>query len=141
MKKVFLILTFTMLMFSANTSFAGENGTALTKVEKTINLLIYSLNKGQGTTTYNEIAQGFSPTLKETVTADQLVLVQDQVAEHFGKLKEAKMVSFERFDQGDRAIYIGSFSKESVVSLSFVFNKDGQMTDFSFSPLKVEKEK
>lgn len=141
MKKILLTLTLTMLVFSANVCFAGENSTALNKAEKTINLLISALNKSQSTTTYNEIAKGFSQQLKEKITADQLTLVQEQVAEHFGKLKEAKMLSFERFDQGDRAIYIGSFSKENVVSLSFVFDKDGQMTDFSFSPLKIEKEK
>lgn len=141
MKKIFLMLTFVMMVFSATVCFAGANGNALNKAEKTIDLLISSLDKNKTIVAYSELAKGFSTELKQIVTADGLATLQNQVAERFGRPQETKMVSYERFDQGDRMVYLGSFSKENVVRLVFVFDKDSKMTDFSFSPVTVEEQK
>ena len=141
MKKTFSMLTLVLVVFSANVCFAGVNGNALNKGEKTIDLLIGSLDKNKTTVVYSELAKGFSPELKKIVTADALVTLQKQVADRFGYPQETKMVNFERFDQGDRVIYLGSFSKENVVRLVFAFDKNSKMTDFSFSPVMLEEKK
>ncbi len=141
MKKVCLTLAFVIMIFSTNVCLAGENGNTLSKAEKTIGILIDSLDKSENSATYNELSKGFNQKLKETVTADGLKLLQDQVAERFGRPTETKMVSFERFDQSDRIVYLGSFSKENIVRLVFVFDKDGKMADFAFTPVTVMEEK
>ncbi|HIU64000.1 MAG TPA: hypothetical protein IAB06_03020 [Candidatus Avacidaminococcus intestinavium] len=141
MKKLFLMLALVMMVSTTNICLAGVNGNVLNREEKTIDLLINSLDKKQSTVSYSEIAKGFSPQLKESVTADGLALLQDQVRERFGRADEIKLIHFERFDQGDRATYLGSFSKENVVRLVFIFDKDAKMTDFALSPVTIEENK
>ena len=56
--------------------------------------------------------------------------MQRQVQEKFGKHKETKFFSFERFDKADRLTYIAGFSKEPAVSIVFTLDKKGKITEF-----------
>ncbi len=137
MKKIIALLTLITLLACASVCLAGENGNALNKAERTVDKLVDSFSQ-EKTVAYNDIAKGFNPALQEKISAQGLQQLQKQVADKFGRLQEAKMVSFERFDKGDRVVYLAGFSKEKVVRMVFVFDKDTKMTDFAFSPLNIE---
>ena len=67
-------------------------------------------------------------------------VLKKQVQERFGRLKESKFYSFQRYDNVDYVTYIGSFSKEKLVSITFAFNKENKMTDFALSPMQQNAE-
>lgn len=138
MKKFIALITLVCTLAFAGVCLAGENGTALNKAERTVDKLIDSLDTARNIG-YSDIAKGFSADLQQKVSAAGLAALQKQIGAQFGKLNEYKMVSFERFDQGDRAIYLAGFSREKVVRMVFVFDKDGKMNDFAFTPVNVEQ--
>jgi hypothetical protein len=51
-----------------------------------------------------------------------------------------KFVAYERFDQGDRLTYLGSYSKQQLVRVIYGFNKEGKLTEFIFAPVEVQKQ-
>lgn len=139
MKKIITVLTLLIALAMAGTCLAGPNGSALNRAERSVDKLVDSLNTGNSIA-YSEVAKGFSAELQQKVTSAGLATLQKQINENFGQLQEAKLVSFERFDQGDRAVYLGGFSKENVVRMVFVFDQDGKINDFAFEPLAVQQE-
>ena len=62
--------------------------------------------------------------------------MQKQVKQKMGTMKEAKFFAYQRFDQADRLTYIASFSKEKMVSIVFVFDKQSKLLDFAFTPVQ-----
>lgn len=137
MKKIIALLTLVMTLAFAGVCLAGENGNALNKAERSVDKLVESFDASKAVA-YSAVAKGFNSTLQQKVSAEALPALQKQVTDKFGRLQEMKMVSFERFDQGDRATYLAAFSKEKVVRMIFVFDKDGKMADFALLPVDVE---
>mgnify|MGYP001529529617 CR=1 FL=1 len=66
--------------------------------------------------------------------------LQKQVKDTLGTMKEMKFVAYERFDQGDRLTYLGSYSKQQLVRVIYGFNKEGKLTEFIFAPVEVQKQ-
>lgn len=91
---------------------------------------------GEPAPLYAQVSAGFSANLKKAVTEKAFTELQKQVRTKFGTMKEAKLFAYQRFDQADRVTYVGSFSKEKLVSMVFVFDKQNKMLDFAFSPVK-----
>ncbi|WP_177566917.1 hypothetical protein [Phascolarctobacterium sp.] len=52
-----------------------------------------------------------------------------------------KFVAYERFDQGDRLTYLGSYSREKMVRIIYGFDKNNKMIEFVFAPLEVQEQK
>ena len=74
--------------------------------------------------------------MKEAVTEKAFTELQKQVKQKFGTMKEAKFFAYQRFDQIDRVTYIGSFTKEKIVSMIFAFDKQNKLVDFAFTPVQ-----
>ena len=85
---------------------------------------------------YVQVSAGFSANLKKAVTEKAFTDLQKQVKQKMGTMKEAKLFAFQRFDQADRLTYIASFSKEKMVSVVFVFDKQSKLLDFAFTPVQ-----
>ena len=85
---------------------------------------------------YAQVSVGFSANLKKAVTEKAFADLQKQVKQKMGTMKEAKLFAFQRFDQVDRLTYIASFSKEKMVSVVFVFDKQSKLLDFAFTPVQ-----
>lgn len=85
---------------------------------------------------YAQVTAGFSENLKKAVTEKAFAELQKQVKQKMGTMKEAKFFAYQRFDQADRLTYIASFSKEKMVSVVFVFDKQSKLLDFAFTPVQ-----
>ena len=85
---------------------------------------------------YAQVSAGFNPKMKEAVTEKAFTELQKQVKQKFGTMKEAKFFAYQRFDQIDRVTYIGSFTKEKIVSMIFAFDKQNKLVDFAFTPVQ-----
>ena len=85
---------------------------------------------------FAQVSAGFNPKMKEAITEKAFTDLQKQVKQKLGTMKEAKFFAYQRFDQADRVTYIGSFTKEKMVSIVFVFDRQNKMADFAFTPVQ-----
>ena len=89
---------------------------------------------------YNQFSNGFDDTLKAKVTEQAYDVLEKTSTGTLRQIKESKFYSFQRYDNVDYVTYIGSFSKEKLVSITFAFNKENKMTDFALSPMQQNAE-
>lgn len=136
MKKLVMILTAIFTMAFAGICMAAD-GTDLTKQQNTAETFVKAFS--QTVPSYNEFTKGFDAQLKNKFNEKTYAALQAQVKDKFGRMKEVKFYSFQRFDQMDRVTYIASFSKEKIVAINLAFNKENKMVDFALSPVEQNK--
>ena len=85
---------------------------------------------------FAQVSAGFNANLKKAVDEKAFTELQKQVKQKFGTMKEAKFFTYQRFDQADRVTYIGSFTKEKIVSMIFAFDKQNKLVDFALTPVQ-----
>ncbi len=136
MKKVIMILTAIFTIAFAGICMAAD-GADLNKQQAAAETFIKAFS--QTVPSYNDFTKGFDAQLKKKFNENTYTVLQNQVKDKFGRMKEAKFYSFQRFDQIDRVTYIAAFSKEKLVSINLAFNKDNKMIDFALSPVEQNK--
>lgn len=136
MKKLVMILTAIFTMAFAGICMAAD-GADLNKQQNTAETFVKAFS--QTVPSYNEFTKGFDAQLKNKFNEKTYAVLQAQVKDKFGRMKEVKFYSFQRFDQMDRVTYIASFSKEKIVAINLAFNKDNKMVDFALSPVEQNK--
>ena len=137
MKKLILTLTAIFTLAISALSFAADGGD-LNKEQKAAENFVAAFT--MEAPAYKTFASGFDDTLKAKVTEQAYDVLKKQVQEKFGRLKESKFYSFQRYDNVDYVTYIGSFSKEKLVRLTFAFNKENKLVDFALSPMQENAE-
>ena len=138
MKKFILLLTTVLTLAFAASCFATANSSALNDAEGSAQKVITAL---VATTPLASKApeHTMSADLAKQMNGNTFIAMQGQVQEKFGKHKETKFFSFERFDKADRLTYIAGFSKEPAVSIVFTLDKKGKITEFSLAALEVQQ--
>lgn len=136
MKKLVMILTAIFTMAFAGICMAVD-GADLNKQQNTAETFVKAFS--QTVPSYNEFTKGFDAQLKNKFNEKTYAALQAQVKDKFGRMKEVKFYSFQRFDQMDRVTYIASFSKEKIVAINLAFNKENKMVDFALSPVEQNK--
>lgn len=137
MKKLILTLTTIFTLAVAAVGFAADGGDLNKEQRAAENFVAAFTNEAPA---YSQFSSGFDGSLKIKVTEQAYNVLQEQVRKRFGRLKESKFYSFQRYDNVDYVTYIGSFSKEKLVSITFAFNKENKMTDFALSPMQQNEE-
>lgn len=137
MKKLILILTAVFTLAVSALGFAADGGD-LNKEQKAAENFVAAFT--MEAPDYRTFSSGFDDTLKAKVTEQAYTVLQQQVQERFGRLKESKFYSFQRYDNVDYVTYVGSFSKEKLVNITFAFNKENKMVDFALSPIEQNAE-
>ncbi len=136
MKRIFSVLLMVM-MFAFAGVCAAADGADLNKEQKTAEKLNAMLS-GQELT-YTVLSADMSAGLKENFKEEALTEVKKQAKEKLGTAKSITFRSFERYDDGDVVRYIGSFSKEKLVAIIYVFDKNQKLNLFSFTPVEEAK--
>ena len=129
------MLVVSCLMMICSVSFAGDDHKALAKQQQVAEKIMDSFD-GEPMPLFAQVSAGFNANLKKAVDEKAFTSLQKQVKQRFGTMKEAKLYSFQRFDQADRVTFIVSFTKEKVVSMVFVFDKQNKLADFAFTPVQ-----
>lgn len=135
MKKLTLLITTLLTLFSCSLCLAAGDGSDLNKQQRTADKIMDALD-GESIPAYTAISAGFSSQLQQNLGEKGYLALQKTVKNQFGQLKEAKFFSYQRFDTNDRIAYLGSFSKEKLVTMLFIFDKDNKLVDFAFTPYK-----
>ncbi len=136
MKKIILILTAIFTMAFSGLCLAADGGD-LNKQQNTAETFVKAFT--EAVPSYNEFTKGFDAQLKSKFDEKTYTALKEQVKDKFGKMKDIKFYSFQRFDNMDQVTYIASFSKEKLVSVNFVFNKENKMVNFVLTPVQQDK--
>ena len=135
MKKLIVMLMVSCLMMICSVGFAADDHKALGKQMQVAEKMMDAFD-GEPMPLFAQVSAGFNANLKKAVDEKAFTELQKKVKQKLGTLKEAKLYSFQRFDQADRVTYIASFSKEKMVSMVFVFDKQNKLADFVFAPVQ-----
>lgn len=136
MKKFILILTAIFTMAFSGLCLAADGGD-LNKQQNTAETFVKAFT--EAVPSYNEFTKGFDAQLKSKFDEKTYTALKEQVKDKFGRMKDIKFYSFQRFDNMDQVTYIASFSKEKLVSVNFVFNKENKMVNFVLTPVQQDK--
>lgn len=136
MKKIILILTAIFTMAFSGLCLAADGGD-LNKQQNTAETFVKAFT--EVVPSYNEFIKGFDAQLKSKFDEKTYTALKEQVKDKFGRMKDIKFYSFQRFDNMDQVTYIASFSKEKLVSVNFVFNKENKMVNFVLTPVQQDK--
>ena len=140
MKKFVLLLAMVFVLGFGTICSAASNASILGNEEKVVDKFLSALDKNNGA--YEEIASNFTPGLQKKIDDAAMQKLRSQVAGNFGTLKEKKLITLEKFDQGDRVTYLAGFSKTQVVKIVFAFDVKGEkplINDFTFAPVELKK--
>lgn len=137
MKKLVMILTAVLAMAFSSMCMAYDGGD-LNKQQAACEKMLQAFSQTAEVPAYADVSKGMDVSLKEKFTAETYAELQKQVKERFGRVKEIKFYSFQRFDEMDQIVYMTSFSKEKLVSVTALFNKDNKMTSFALNVVNTE---
>lgn len=140
MKKLFLLVTTICLLCFSSVALAATNGQILTKEEAVASQVMSALTK---TVSYEVVSQDFTPALQQVLDKAKLNEMKKEVKTKFGKMQDMKLISLQKFDQGDRVTYLASFSKQQFVRITFMFDVTTdapKLMTLTLEPLNVEQQ-
>ena len=138
MKKLLMMVLVTCMMMVCSVSFAAGEHKVLAKQQQVAEKFMDAFDI-EPSPLYAQVAAGFAENLKQAVPEEAFGKLQKQVRTKFGMMKEANFFMFQRYDKMDSVIYNASFSKEKMVRVVFVFDKQNKLIDFAFTPVTPKK--
>ena len=135
MKKIVIMMIVSCLVMLCSVGFAANESKDLAKQQAVAERFL-DVFDAEPAPLFAQVSAGFNPKMKEAITEKAFTDLQKQVKQKLGTMKEAKFYAYQRFDQADRVTYIGSFTKEKMVSIVFVFDRQNKMADFAFTPVQ-----
>lgn len=123
MKKFIGFVLGLLMVVMTSTALAADAPKDFNRENKYVETFVQSFT--DSTVTYSNIATGIAPELKAKFSEKEFAALHKLIEQKFGRNKELKFISFEQFDKADRVIYMGSFSKEKMVLMTFTFDNTG----------------
>ena len=139
MKKSVLAVVMLLALAVSSVCMAAGDGNDLNREQRVVDKFGAALEAPAGSG-FAQVQGDLAPGLQSKLTAEGFAELQKQLREKFGKQKEVKFASFERFDQADRLLYLMGYSRQQVVRAAYVFDKDGKLAEFVFVPVEIEAE-
>ena len=137
MKKLLLCITALVALTACSLCFAAD-GNDLNKQQKTVEKFIDALDAAPAPD-YAMIAPLLNEKFAQKLDAKAYAAFQKSAKEQLGTLKEAKFRLFERFVDGSRVVYVGSFYKEKVVLMQFVFDLKNALLAVNLNAVKEQQ--
>lgn len=137
MKKLLLCITALVALTACSLCFAAD-GNDLNKQQKTVEKFIDALDAAPAPD-YAMIAPLLNEKFAQKLDAKAYAAFQKSAKEQLGTLKEAKFRLFERFVDGSRVVYVGSFDKEKVVLMQFVFDLKNALLAVNLNAVKEQQ--
>ena len=137
MKKIVLIFLAVMMMAFSSVCMAADGGD-LNKDQKVAETFISGITTEK--VVYDKFVANFDNGLKSKIDAKAYDAWKNDVKTKFGDFKESKFYSFERYDNQDKVTYIASFSKEEIIAMVFVFDKNNKLVEFGLLPIQQNQQ-
>ena len=137
MKKLLLCITALVALTACSLCLAAD-GNDLNKQQKTVEKFIDALDAAPAPD-YAMIAPLLNEKFAQKLDAKAYAAFQKSAKEQLGTLKEAKFRLFERFVDGSRVVYVGSFDKEKVVLMQFVFDLKNALLAVNLNAVKEQQ--
>ena len=137
MKKLLLCITTLVALTACSLCFAAD-GNDLNKQQKTVEKFIDALDAAPAPD-YAMIAPLLNEKFAQKLDAKAYAAFQKSAKEQLGTLKEAKFRLFERFVDGSRVVYVGSFDKEKVELMQFDFDLKNALMAVNLNAVKEQQ--
>lgn len=139
MKKILLLLMTVFLLVMSSVALAS-NSSVLSNEDKIVESVLKAVTTSESS--YEQISSNFTADLQKKLTAGEFRKMKQQIADNYGRLKESKLFTVEKFDKADRLVYLGSFAKQKVVKITFVFATTEKilLSDFDLRPVDLSKQ-
>lgn len=137
MKKTVLVFVAVMMMAFSSVCMAADGGD-LNKDQKVAETFISGITTEK--VVYDKFVANFDNGLKSKIDAKAYDALKNDVKTKFGDFKESKFYSFERYDNQDKVTYIASFSKEEIIAMVFVFDKNNKLLEFGLLPIQQNQQ-
>lgn len=137
MKKTVLIFVAVMMMAFSSVCMAADGGD-LNKDQKVAETFISGITTEK--VVYDKFVANFDNGLKSKIDAKAYDALKNDVKTKFGDFKESKFYSFERYNNQDKVTYIASFSKEEIIAMVFVFDKNNKLLEFGLLPIQQNQQ-
>lgn len=137
MKKIVLIFVAVMMMAFSSVCMAADGGD-LNKDQKVAETFISGITTEK--VPYDKLVANIDNGLKSKIDAKAYDALKNDVKTKFGDFKESKFYSFERYDNQDKVTYIASFSKEEIIAMVFVFDKNNKLLEFGLLPIQQNQQ-
>lgn len=126
-----------MMMAFSSVCMAADGGD-LNKDQKVAETFISGITTEK--VVYDKFVANFDNGLKSKIDAKAYDALKNDVKTKFGDFKESKFYSFERYDNQDKVTYIASFSKEEIIAMVFVFDKNNKLLEFGLLPIQQNQQ-
>ena len=140
MKRIFTFVIVTCMMLICSVGFAANDHKDLAKQQQVAEKFMDVFDV-EPAPLYAQVAAGFSENLKKAVSEKGFAELQKQVRTKYGVAKEAKLFTFQRYEEMDGLVYNVTFTKEKMVRVVFVFDKQNKLIDFTFTPVQPTAKK
>lgn len=136
MQKFLFILAMAVTMAVSRISYASS-GDDLDKAQRVAESFISMLEKDN--IPYEIVSGDFADSLKAKVNEKSYETLQQEIRDNISVLNNAKFYMYQRYDGGDKLIYVADFSKTKLMAIILYFDKKQKMTDFTISPLTKQQ--
>lgn len=126
-----------MMMAFSSVCMAADGGD-LNKDQKVAETFISGITTEK--VPYDKLVANIDNGLKSKIDAKAYDALKNDVKTKFGDFKESKFYSFERYDNQDKVTYIASFSKEEIIAMVFVFDKNNKLLEFGLLPIQQNQQ-
>lgn len=137
MKKIVMIFSAIMVMAISNLCFASDSSDFASEYKASSNFM--KVFTQAQLPEYTVASKDFSNEIKAKIKEADYKKLAKLINNQYGKVKEVKFYTYQRFDNSDRLTYLASFDKESAVAIIIEFNKDKKIINYVFNPLKIEE--
>ena len=136
MKKAILIGMTVLTLCGAGMAAASNNGDALSREEKQIMVMMSGL---QGKN-YDSVTPVMASSLKTKLTPAVYAGMQKTLRQQFSNQTEMRLVSVEKYDQGDRLTYLLAYGQGQQARVVFTVGPNGQdgLHDFTIAPVTIK---
>ena len=127
-------------VMSCGVAFASADSDMLAALQKRADIVMNGLlGANPSVSAAQNVAGVFAPEQAKAFTPEVYKALRANCSERYGKKISTKLVDFQRLDQNDVVVYMGSFEKAKVLFLGFTFDKSGKLLNFSFNPPEPPK--
>ena len=132
MKRI-LVLLLTLLSLCGVAS--ASDSSDLVRAQRAVTGMLDAID-GEPVPTYKELRRNLAAQFQLMWGESDYAAMRKQTAEKYGRLMDYSFRAFERLEDFDRLMYIGSFTRERRVLIIFVLDREGNITAYRLTPYK-----
>lgn len=135
MKRIFCLLLALLCVFG---TASASDSSDLARAQKAAAGFLDALD-GEPIPTYKELKRSFAPQFEFMWGEYEYENFRKQALAKYGRMMDYRFYAFERMDESDRLMYIGSFTRARDVLVLIALDKGGAITAYRLTPYRPKR--